>query len=120
MINREISESNLYLNQRVEKALEEINEKDDMLILQSREAALGEMMGFITHQWKQHLYAISLYIEALRNRLLAHGNPDLDFTFEPLRTIDGFISQMTATINDFRDLFSTAERSGVFNATRAI
>ena len=43
------------LEHRLSEALAEVNRKDQMLIKQSRQADMGEMINNIAHQWRQPL-----------------------------------------------------------------
>jgi PAS domain S-box-containing protein len=86
------------------RAVEELRERDRLLLQQSRQAALGEMIGNIAHQWRQPLNALGLVIQELS---LAYelGN----FTREHLEaSITGamdIIFRMSQTIDDFSNFY---------------
>ena len=43
------------LEKKVEKEVEKNKEKDKLIFQQNKMAALGEMLGNISHQWRQPL-----------------------------------------------------------------
>ena len=86
------------------KLQEDIKEKEKMLFLQSKQAAMGNMIGMIAHQWKQPLSVISMAINNIKIDLeLGELNINDLSTF--IEDIVNNISYMDKTINDFRDFF---------------
>ena len=89
-----------------QKELEnELKKKDQLMISQSRHAAMGEMIGMIAHQWRQPLQIINMNV----NNTLA----DIDFeeiTMENLHEYSEAIltqtEHLTKTIDDFKNFFS--------------
>lgn len=82
----------------------ELKKKDELILTQSRHAAMGEMIGMIAHQWRQPISVIAM--EA-NNQLL---DIDLgDFNAVTARKYAYCILDQTEhlseTINDFRNFF---------------
>jgi len=82
----------------------ELKEKDNMIIQQSRHAAMGEMIAMIAHQWRQPISVISMDA----NNML------LDIALENLTTseIENYAKSiaeqtqhLSKTIDDFRNFF---------------
>ncbi len=117
--NQLILNTNQALEKKIKKAVEELRSKDDMLTLNSRQASMGEMIGFIGHQWKQNIYAISLYSEALKNILIQKKVLDTKTATEPLQKIDSFISEMYNNLNDFNDFIKPGKEIECFSLTEA-
>ncbi len=82
----------------------ELKRKDEMLIAQSRSAAMGEMINMIAHQWRQPLAVISMHA----NNMLADIDLD-DFNTEQAKEyayhILGRTQDLSKTIDDFRNFF---------------
>ncbi len=84
-----------------ETELERSNEqKDIMIAYQSRQAKIGEMIGNISHQWKQPLHSINLISEDI---LDAYRFDELDENKleEDVSRIETITEKMSETITDF-------------------
>lgn len=100
----ELKELNRTLEARVEAEVLANREKDSMLIQQSRQASMGEMIGNIAHQWRQPLNVVALMVQELQMRY-ADGRLDssgMDSFAEEILTV---VERMSSTIDDFRDFF---------------
>lgn len=108
MLNRSLSE-------QVEKSVAELRQKDQVLISQGRQAAMGEMIGNIGHQWRQPLNALAMLITNLQ---FAWRDGDLsdDYLEESAAVAHRLIQKMSTTINDFRDFFSPDKVMTTFSA----
>jgi PAS domain S-box-containing protein len=86
------------------QALEALREKEHMLIQQSRQAAMGEMIGNIAHQWRQPLNTLGLYTQRLGT---FYGMPSFnkEFLDNSIAKSMEIIKHMSKTIDDFRDYF---------------
>ncbi|HTP64085.1 MAG TPA: PAS domain-containing sensor histidine kinase [Geobacteraceae bacterium] len=92
------------LEQKVRERTTELREKDRMLILQSRQAAMGEMIGNISHQWRQPLNALGLMVQSLLY-LDDAGGLKRDVLETSVHEVMEIITHMSATIDDFRSYF---------------
>lgn len=110
---------NQSLQQRVDDSLAELRKKDQVLISQSRQAAMGEMIGNIAHQWRQPLNALSMLIGNLD---FAQRQDELtdEFMDEATTTANRLIQKMSSTINDFRNFFSPDKMKEPFSALQKI
>lgn len=98
---RQLSEA---LEQRVKEAVDELRQKDKILILQGRQAVLGEMLSNIAHQWRQPLNMLALLAQDL---LLTHKSGGLtpELIEKDIAKTMEIIRQMSKTIDDFRYFF---------------
>lgn len=116
---QQLEELNCSLEERITRSVAEMREKDQLMITQSRQAAMGEMIGNIAHQWRQPLNALGLLLVNIKDAY--HFNA-LDAKFLDMVVADGnrLVQKMSVTINDFRDFFHPAKASIVFSASKQI
>ena len=101
------------------KAVETLREKEQMLIQQSRQAAMGEMIGNIAHQWRQPLNTLGLYTQRLG---AFYGMPTFnkEFLDNTIAKSMEIIKHMSKTIDDFRDYFKPERGKADFYVNEAI
>jgi PAS domain S-box-containing protein len=89
-------------------------EKDNLIIQQSRFAAMGEMIGNIAHQWRQPLSSISAIATGTRLRYKNNliSDEELDETFVKIKDHTQYLSD---TIDDFRDFFNQDKKKELFD-----
>lgn len=85
-----------------QQMIEEIRNTQDMMIAQSRHAAMGEMIGMIAHQWRQPLSTISMAINNFLIDLDLDGL-DPDQCKKNGNEILSHISYLSQTIDVFRN-----------------
>lgn len=105
---------------RRQSSLEAENrEKDILLAYQSRQAKIGEMVGNITHQWKQPLNTIKLI---LANLLDSYRYDDLDERRlqKSVDKVDGIIDKMSETITDFSGFLKPTKEKERFPVKQCI
>lgn len=115
----QLRELNRLLEERIVKAVEESREKDQMMIVQSRQAAMGEMIGNIAHQWRQPLATLGMILANLK---AAHQANDLDTAALERGIAKGnqLIQKMSTTINDFRNFFRPEKERLPFSARKQV
>jgi signal transduction histidine kinase len=101
------------------KAMETLREKERMLIQQSRQAAMGEMIGNIAHQWRQPLNTLGLYTQRL-GAFYGMPNFNKDFLDNSIAKSMEIIKHMSKTIDDFRDYFKPEKEKSDFQVIGAI
>ena len=96
------------LEERIKQAVAELREKDRILIIQGRQAVMGELISNIAHQWRQPLNMLGLLAQELyisyRKGVFTNELIESNVT----RTME-IIQHMSRTIEDFRN-FSTPDR----------
>ena len=87
------------------KRLEEkLRLKEEMVFSQSRQAAIGEMMSMIAHQWRQPLNNLALFNQDnyIKMKLGRLDEESFDYSHA---MIDKNLQFMSKTIDDFRNFF---------------
>ena len=106
--------------QEKQSLLEKENyEKDVLLVYQARQAKLGEMIGNITHQWKQPLNSIHLIIENLLDAY-NYDSLDRDTLTSAAGKINSITGNMARTITDFTEFLKPPAENTSFEVTRCL
>ena len=100
----ELRKLNAELEDKVEKKAQQIVEKDAMILTQSRQAAMGEMISMIAHQWRQPLSTITLQISNIKIKSML-GHASVEKTNDALEHISETIIYLSETIDDFQSFF---------------
>ncbi|WP_457747567.1 ATP-binding protein [Sulfurimonas sp.] len=116
---KELQELNAKLDIKIQEAVAQNSQQEQMLIQQSRMAAMGEMIGNIAHQWRQPLNALSLimqniYYEYESNELTKE---DLEHFIEKGQRLT---DNMSKTIDDFRNFFRPNKMIKKFKISESI
>ena len=101
------------------KITEALHEKERLLIMQSRQAAVGEMVNNIAHQWRQPLNNLGLTVQQL---LLYYDLGDFNREFLSA-TVDkamDLVQHMSRTIDDFRNFCRPDKEMKPFNLKEKI
>jgi signal transduction histidine kinase len=86
------------------QAVESLREKEQIFMQQSRQAAMGEMIGNIAHQWRQPLNTLGLMVQELP-LVYDVGELSREFLQENVNKTMEIIRHMSQTIDDFRNFF---------------
>jgi PAS domain S-box-containing protein len=117
--SEQLEELNRSLEKRVEGSIIELREKDQVLIQQSRLAAMGEMISNIAHQWRQPLNVLGLHIQSLKVEYgIGQMNKEsLDKSVEESMSL---IRHMSTTIDDFRTFFKPEKEQEDFKVCQTV
>jgi len=116
---QQLEHLNRTLEQRVREEVEKNREKEHLLILQNRQAAMGEMIGNIAHQWRQPLTSISLLIQDL-GECFDYGELNREYLDATISKAMKVIQHMSQTIDDFRNFFRQDKERREFSASQVI
>ncbi len=86
------------------KMEEKLRTKNKLMAVQSRQAAMGEMISMIAHQWRQPLNIVGLAIANIQTKQMLALLDD-EMLEENLSVICKNIDFMSETIDDFRNFF---------------
>jgi PAS domain S-box-containing protein len=110
---------NSTLEKRVQEEVAKNREKDIILIQQNREAALGETLEHIAHQWRQPINAISLIVQDLEETYSCNELTD-DYVHETVGKTISLLEHMSQTIGVFRDFYKPDRGKTSFNVKASV
>ncbi len=100
-------------------AVEELRSREQMLIQQSRLAAMGEMLVNISHQWRQPLNVLGLKVQEL-GLSYKYGDFSEEFLDDSIAKAMEVIQHMSQTINDFQGFLSSNKEKLNFRVDQVI
>ncbi|QAR31851.1 HAMP domain-containing histidine kinase [Geovibrio thiophilus] len=107
------------LQRKLKEEYTKNTKKDQMMIRQSRLAAMGEMISNIAHQWRQPLNALALTIQDIEDSY-RHNEINDDYIRDTVEKSMELILHMSVTIDDFRNFYKTNKDIMEFSLKRAI
>jgi two-component system, sensor histidine kinase and response regulator len=110
---RTLMELNECLHSEVERNVEEVRSKDQLLELENRHSQMGQMMGSLIHQWKQPLNGISLSADYIK---MIKGD---DEVLDSVQTIQDQVQFLAETMEYFRDFFKPSKNVDEFSVIGA-
>jgi signal transduction histidine kinase len=111
-LSKTVADLELQTRER-QSALEKLSEKDQLLLQQGRQAAMGEMIGNIAHQWRQPLSALGLILQQASLNF-ERGRFEKKNMDECVKKSMGLINHMSSSIDDFRNFFRTDQKKVKF------
>jgi signal transduction histidine kinase len=115
----ELDELNRNLDQRVISEITRRREQEQLLIHQSRLAAVGEMVGSIAHQWRQPLNALGLVLQNLQLNYW-QGKLNDNSIKRSMDKSERLIKKMSSTIDDFRNFYKPSKQQEYFDICLSI
>jgi len=107
------------LEKEVKLKVNQLREKDNMLIQQSKMAAMGEMIGNIAHQWRQPLNIIGASVMGLTIRYESNSLTD-EYVEKFTQNTEDTLQKMSKTIDDFRNFFRPNKVKESFELNKVI
>lgn len=99
-----LSHTNAELEKQLKIEISKRKEKEEMLLSQTRQAAMGEMISMIAHQWRQPLAIIGMISDNI-SLDLQFDTLDRTQLAESLESITSQVKYLSQTIDDFRQFF---------------
>lgn len=103
----------------LKKIAKDRNEKEKLLIHQSKLASMGEMIENIAHQWRQPLMHLG-YINMNLEMLSLHNQFTQDHFIKKIKESNGQIKFMSSTIDSFRDFYYIENEKQDFLISNAV
>ncbi|WP_455756337.1 sensor histidine kinase [Sulfurimonas sp.] len=110
---------NIELEKRVAEEIQKQQNQEKMIVHQSRQAAMGEMLESIAHQWRQPLNIIGLASSSLETEYKL-GLMSEDKFNEKMQIIAANINYMSDTIDDFRNFLNPQKEMSIFSPDKNI
>ena len=104
IIKKENLEYKESLEEKIKKQVDELREKDKLLMKQSQMASMGEMIDVIAHQWKQPLTIMKLQADIIECELLGK-EIDKEYIKDTITGTKKQIDHLVDTIDEFRQFF---------------
>lgn len=98
------------------KLQDELKSKEEMMIAQSRHAAMGNMIGMIAHQWKQPLSIIGMVVNNFKIDLEL-GEVEDDRYVKSFDEIESQVMYLSQTIDDFKNFFKPNKEKSFENVS---
>jgi PAS domain S-box-containing protein len=114
-----LQQAHAELEIKVNERTAELREKDRLLLQQSRQAAMGEMINNIAHQWRQPLNALGLIVQTLP---VIYEMGDLNRDSLKAMEMEAMhqIMHMSRTIGVFSKYFKPDKEKIAFHVSKAI
>ncbi len=107
------------LEAMVRQEIARSRQREQLLIHQSKLAAMGEMIGAIAHQWRQPLAAVAAIIQDVEDAF-DHGQLGKDYLEDAVAQSMAQLDFMSKTIDDFRNFFAPSKEKVRFDAIKAV
>ncbi len=103
-LKKQLQEHKRMLERKLQQQLELLSQKDDLLLQQSKLAAMGEMMDIVAHQWKQPLGIIRMHGDMV-GELLEDETLDTQSVQECRESVALQVQHLLDTLEEFRAFF---------------
>lgn len=118
-LNEELDKYKNHLELKVEEEIKKREEKEKMLLQQSKLASMGEMMDAVAHQWKQPINIINMQVDMI-NYDYEDGLINQEYINDFQSKVSSQVKHMTSTLNEFRSFFRPNKEASEFNIKEMI
>ena len=116
---KEEKKINEHLEKKVDEEQSKQKEQEQLLIQQTRLAAMGEMIGNIAHQWRQPLNALGLVFQNLKFSYEI-GELNDEVMNRTVSKAEMLTKNMSKTIDDFRNFFRPNKAKEYFDINKSV
>ncbi|QOY53858.1 PAS domain S-box protein [Candidatus Sulfurimonas marisnigri] len=99
----------------LKEAQEELKKQEDIVIAQSRQAAMGEMVAMIAHQWRQPLTVVSMAVNNLKIDMELGNKVTNEMIDEMSDRVFDQVNHLSKTIDDFSDFLKPDKKKESVN-----
>lgn len=103
--NIELEELNRTLESKIAVEVAKSEQRQHIIVRQSRLAAMGEMIGNIAHHWRQPLNAVSIIVQDFPSAK-AYGELDDKYIETNVLKATTIINELSKTLDNFRNFFA--------------
>ena len=118
-LHTELDEYKNHLEEKVEQEIKKREEKEKMLIQQSKLAAMGEMMDAVAHQWKQPINIINMQVDMVGYDF-EDGIIDQKYIDDFQAKVSSQVKHMTSTLTEFRSFFRPNKEPKEFSIKKMV
>ena len=100
------------INKEEKEALtKQLHLKEEMMLTQSKQAAMGDMIAMIAHQWRQPLAVMGMTVNNLIISVELKEEISTDYLLTLANDLSIEIQQLSKTIDDFRNFFKPNQQN---------
>lgn len=100
----------MIINRKLKSYEEQLQDANEKLVFQSRQALIGELFSMIAHQWRQPINKVASILALLRYRL-GHQKISYSEIDQRCQEVEESVEFMSETIDDFRTFYQPKEAS---------
>lgn len=108
------------LELRVREEIEKNSLKEHIIFQKTKQAALGEFLIYMSHQWKQPILSLSTLNAQDREKIKSSNTIDTNEWLTSIEKIDELIIFMSQTIDTFKSFYEPSRENKKFLITESI
>lgn len=117
-LRKSLEEMNKNLEKKVAEKVDELRQKDKIMLQQSKYAMMGEIIDAVAHQWRQPLTSIDMLAFAISKEFKRKINEK--YCDDISINIKSQIKHLNSTLDEFRNFFRVDKKIDIFTIKEAI